>query len=311
MAAWSHEVSRQDIDVSYGFSNRRGALQNLARGVDDFACFSVLEAKRRDELAGVGKVVCVPVTIGAVVPVYNLPGLERPLRFSGRVLADIYLGKVERWNEKPLADLNPDVELPKARITPVYPGFPSGTSHLWTSYLSEVSPEWKRRVGAGFEPKWPAGKEAFPSVGVTGEVRKTPGALGFTEMAYVLVNRDKMQGFCGLIQNREGWFVAATPETVTEAARCACETEGGLPVSLINVPGEGAYPVCGFAWAVARLNAPVAKRVALARYLRYATNEGQGLTTAKGYAPLPANVVRHIETDLGALEKGAQDQHPE
>ena len=307
MVAWHHEVSSQGIRVGYTRSGSRDGLQKLAEGKTEFACIDILDSKRRGWPAGIGRVVCVPVTIGAVVPVYNLPGIEQPLRFSGPVLADIFLGKIKRWNEKPLATLNPGVELPNLGITPVYPDHASGTTHLWTVYLSEVSPEWKRRVGAGVAPKWPAGTSSIPSSAVMREVRKIPGALGFTEIAYVLINRDKMQGHCGLIQNREGRFVAATAETATEAARCACETEGDVPVSLINAPGEGAYPVCGFAWAVVRLNVPGWKRLALARFFRYAIHEGQGLATAKGYAPLPANVVRLIERDLEALEGQAQN----
>jgi len=304
MERWAGELAKEGLDLEYMSCGSAMSLRDLALGKSDFASVDVFPAEAwQNARSDPKKFICVPLTIGAVVPVYNLPGVKQPLRFSGRVLADIYLGKLKRWNEAPLVELNPGVALPDVELTPVYRGDPSGASYLWTAYLSESSPEWKRKVGTSTLPKWPTGRGSRYALGISGEVRNIRGGLGYVEMTVVLARSPEDERQCGMIRNKRGKFVVASLETATEAARSAFDAGQGAMSSLIDAPGMNAYPICGFPWAVVPLDSPPEKRAALAHFFRYALHEGQQAAPAKLYAPLPENIVRRAESDLLLLTR--------
>ena len=239
-----------------------------------------------------------PTVLGAVVPIYNLPGVQGELKFSGPILADIVLGKITKWNDPALMKLNPDAKLPNLPLTFVHRSEGSGTTFIWADYLSKVSPEFKSKVGVDASLNWPAGVGAKGNEGVTGLVKQTPGSLGYTEPAYANQNNITF----GSVQNAEGQFVRASPETATAAAAGAA---GAMPpdfrVSITNPPGANAYPIASFTWMLYYEN-PQDKTQAktMVDFMKWALTDGQRFASELGYAPLPANVV---EMEMKALDR--------
>jgi phosphate transport system substrate-binding protein len=240
------------------------------------------------------------VALGAVVPVYNVPGVTKPVRFTGEVLADIYLGKITKWDDKRLQALQEKgVKLPDLPITVVRRADSSATTYLFTSYLAKLSPEWKQKVGVGTAVVWPVGLGVAASVGTSALVKRTPGAIGYVELVHAL--KDKIDH--GAVQNREGHFVRADLKSVTAAARVMTRlgTPEDLRFALINEPGKETYPICGTTWAVMRLNvnAPAGRARAGRDFLRWVTHEGQECCAPLHYAPLPRELVKQIDAALG------------
>ena len=195
--------------------------------------------------AAPGKILHFPTVLGAVVPVYNLPEVSETLKFTGPLLADIVLGKVTKWNDPALAKLNPGVKLPASDITFVHRSDGSGTTFVWTDYLSKVSPEFKQKVGADASVKWPVGVGGKGNEGVTGMVRQTPGSLGYIELVYALQNKVPV----GAVQNSTGAFVSPSVDSVTAAAAGAvANMPPDFRVSITNAPGADAYPIASFTW---------------------------------------------------------------
>jgi phosphate transport system substrate-binding protein len=195
--------------------------------------------------AAPGKILHFPTVLGADVPVYNLPGLNAELKFTGPVLADIFLGKITKWNDAALTKLNPGVNLPATDITVVHRAEASGTTYIWVDYLSKVSPEWKMKVGVQTSVNWPTGVGGKGNEGVAGTVTQTPGSVGYVELVYALQNKIAY----GSVQNMAGEFTRANVESVTAAAGAAA---GKMPpdfrVSITNAPGKGVYPISSFTW---------------------------------------------------------------
>jgi len=244
-----------------------------------------------------------PTVLGAVVPIYNLPGVDTELRFSGPLLADIYMGKVTKWNDPAIARLNPGVKFPSTDIAVVHRSEGSGTTYIWVDFLSKTSSEFKDKVGVNTAVNWPAGVGAKGNEGVSGLVSQTPGSVGYVELIYALQNKIAY----GAVQNEAGTFVKASEESVTAAAAAAA---GNMPedfrVSITNASGMDSYPVSSFTWLLLYEKPPdLAKAKVMSEFLRWALTEGQKYCADLGYAPLPAEVVQR---ELAVLDKMATPQ---
>jgi phosphate transport system substrate-binding protein len=239
--------------------------------------------------AAPGKILHFPTVLGADVPVYNVAGVSAPLKFSGAVLADIFLGKITKWNDPAIAKLNAGVSLPAADITVVHRSDGSGTTYIWVDYLAKVSPKWKQKVGVNTSVNWPVGVGGKGNEGVAGLVKQTPGSIGYVELIYALQTRISY----GSVQNLAGRFVAASTESVTAAAaEAAKKMPPDFRVSITNAPGETAYPISSFTWLLL-YEAPQDKAQAkiMIDFMNWALTDGQKFAAELGYAPLPPAVV--------------------
>jgi phosphate transport system substrate-binding protein len=249
-------------------------------------------------LAAPGKVLHFPTVLGAVVPVYNLPGVTQELKFTGAVLADIILGRVTRWNDPALAQLNPGANLPDSDITVVHRSDGSGTTYIFVDFLSKVSPDFKKTVGVATSVKWPVGVGGKGNEGVAGLVSQTPGSLGYVELVYALQNKIAY----GSVQNSSGAYVRASVEAVTAAAAAAVsQMPEDFRVSITNPPGKDAYPIASFTWLLFYENAQdKAQARTMVAFMKWALTDGQQYATDLGYAPLPRGIV---DLELKALSK--------
>jgi phosphate transport system substrate-binding protein len=230
-----------------------------------------------------------PTVLGGVVPVYNISGYDGELHFTGPVLADIFLGKITKWNDPAIKNLNPTANLPGADITVVHRSDGSGTSYIWCDYLSKVSPEYRRTVGVATSVNWPVGVGGKGNEGVAGLVKQTPGAIGYVELIYALQNKIDY----GAVQNQAGQFVRASTETVSNAAAGAAKSmPADFRVSITNAPGRDVYPISSFTWLLfnERPSDKVRART-MVDFTKWALTEGQKYTAELGYAPLPKEVV--------------------
>jgi len=234
----------------------------------------------------------IPMVIGAVVPTYNLPGITE-LRFNPEILAGIYLGAIRNWNDPRIAKANPNVRLPNLAITVVYRSDGSGTTAIWTDYLSKISTDWRNRVGSGTTVRWPVGVGAPGNPGVASTVKNTRGAIGYVEQVFATANRLPLPP----VQNASGNFVAASLEA-TSAAADGVPIPANLVASITNSPNPNAYPIAGFTYILVRQNTykDVTKAQALTDFLYWNLTEGTGAATRLGYAPLSASLrVRAIQ----------------
>ena len=245
-----------------------------------------------------GKILHLPTVLGAVVPVYNLPGTSGEIKFNGPVLADIFLGKITKWNDPAIAKLNSGMNLPATDITVVHRSDGSGTSYIWVDYLAKVSPEWLKKVGVNTSVNWPVGLGGKGNEGVSGLVQQTPGSLGYVELIYALQNKIAY----GSVQNSEGEFVRATIQAVTAAAGAAVKNmPKDFRVSITNAPGKGVYPISSFTWILLYENPKdKAKSKAMVDFMKWALSDGQKYADELGYAPLPEGVVK---LEVAALAK--------
>jgi len=244
-----------------------------------------------------GKILHFPTVLGAVVPVYNLANVKE-LKFTGPVLADIFLGKVTKWNDAAIAKLNPGVSLPATDITVAHRADGSGTTYIWVDYLSKVSPEWKSKVGVNTSVNWPTGVGGRGNEGVSGLVSQTPGAIGYVELIYALQNKISY----GAVQNMAGEFTKASVQSVTAAAAAAAaQMPADFRVSITNAPGKGVYPISSFTWLLLYEN-PKNKQqsAAMVDFMKWALTDGQKYCADLGYAPLPDAV---IKLEMAALAK--------
>lgn len=290
---WAPVYERQQgVRIDYAPVRMDKGVQGMLDGIYPFACTVVpLDAGR---LAGAkGEVLHIPLTVGAVAVAYNLPDLGEDLRFTGPVLADIYLGKITRWNDPALKASNPAVHLPDLPITAVYHEEPTGTTVLWNEFLSQASPAWKMQpAGAG----WPVGEGAKANAGTALTVSRMVGAIGYVELSFALANNLRV----GRVQNRESRFVAPTPAGISAALAAVLPTiPADLRYSLTDAPGEDSYPVSGTVWAVLYANQSAAPTgPELVAFLRWATHEGQGYLSDLPFAQLPPELVKQIDERL-------------
>ncbi len=290
--------TRPNVEINYqSIGSGGGIRQFMDRTVD----FGATDGPMSDsQITAVrGNVLHVPTVLGAVVPVYTIPNVTQQLRFTPEVLAGIFLGQITRWNDSRIAAANPGVTLPNRDIIVVHRSDGSGTTFVWTDYLSKVNADWARRVGRGTSVNWPVGLGGRGNEGVASTVRRTPGAIGYVELVYAVQNRMPF----GLVRNRAGSFVEATLGSTTAAAggeRWPADTD--FRVSITDADEADAYPVASFTWIlIPREMTNAANARALLEFLWWATHEGQRFATELGYAPLPQPVVRLVEARLKAV----------
>ena len=249
-------------------------------------------------LAAPGKILHFPTVLGSVVPVYNIPGVADGLKFTGPVLANIFLGSITKWNDPQLTALNPGVNLPATDITVVHRSDGSGTTYVWVDFLGKVSPEWKKRVGVAASVNWPVGVGAKGNEGVAGLVSQTPGSIGYVEPVYAVQNKITF----GDVQNMSGKFVRASPDAVTAAAAAAAaQMPADFRVSITNAPGDGAYPIASFTWLLFYEN-PQDKAHAkvMVDFMKWALTDGQKFATRPRVLAAAQSVV---DLEMKALTK--------
>lgn len=297
-AIYEREKGKRVEYVAQGSS--KGVEGVLARFLD-FGCSDApLSDTQLQEVrsGGSGGVVHVPLVMGAVVPTFNLvdaKGSPIPLRFTGPLLANIYLGKVTKWNDEALAANNPGVTLPEMAIKVVYRKDGSGTTHIWTDYLSKASSAWKGQVGVGNKVGWPVGEGAEKNNGVADMVSRNSGAIGYVELSYALANDLPV----GIVKNRDGHYVKASVESITSAAMGSWQTiPDDLRYSLTDASGPDAYPIVGTTWALLHLDQPQAKQQELVEFLTWATGDGQRHVGQLHYGRLPAEFTPKIHAAL-------------
>jgi phosphate transport system substrate-binding protein len=304
---WAINYNRQvtGVQLNYQSIGSGGGIRQFSdRTVD----FGASDAPMGDSaIAAIrGDVLHIPTVLGAVVPAYNLPGLTATVKFTPAVLADIFLGRLTRWNDPRIASINPGVALPGSDIIVVHRSDGSGTTYVWVDYLTKVSPEWARQVGRGTAVNWPVGLGARGNEGVAATVRQTPGAIGYVELGYAMLN--KMTA--GAVQNRAGTFVVPSIETTTAAAAGAMRAMGpttDFRVSITDPEGVNAYPIASFTWLLVRKDySDAAKGRALVTFIWWALTEGQAQAPRLGYAPLPAEMLPWIEARLEAVTSGGK-----
>jgi phosphate ABC transporter phosphate-binding protein len=289
------------VQVNYNSIGSGGGIQQMTAKTFDFGCSDVPmnEEQLHKARQGGGDVVHIPLVLGAVVPAYNLPGVEQPLRFTGPVLADIFLGNIHKWNDPALQELNSGVPLPDQNIAIVHRSDGSGTTHIWVEYLAKVSPAWKKKVGVGTSVNWPVGVGQKGNEGVTRHIGQTPGAIGYIELIYALSNQIKY----GAVKNAAGQFIVADLVSVTAAAESVLATiPDDLRYSLTEVPGRDSYPISGTNWAIVYLKPPSGKGQLIVDFLRWATHEGQQYTESLHYARLPKGLVERLEKKLDLIQ---------
>ena len=294
---WFSEYNKQhpDVEINYQSIGSGGGIRQLTSRT---VFFGATDGPMTSEQlqAAPGRVLHFPTVLGADVPVYNLPGVSAELKFTGALLADIFLGKITKWNDPQIAKINGGVSLPATDITVVHRSDGSGTTYIWADYLAKVSPEWKSRVGVATSVNWPVGVGGKGNEGVAGLVRQTPGAIGYVELIYALQSKIAY----GAVQNAAGEFLRATPATVTKAAEAAAaKMPADFRVSITNAPGAGVYPISSFTWLLLYDNPQdKAKGKVMVEFMRWALTDGQKFATELGYAPVPKNVV---DMELKAL----------
>ena len=292
-----YSASHGGVQINYQSLGSGAGIRQVTAGTVDFGAS---DGPMSDAQLAASKVKIqhIPTVLGAVVPVYNLPGVGGGLKFAPDVLADIYLGKINNWNDARIAKDNPGAKLPNTEIFVVHRSDGSGTSYIFTDYLSKVSADWKGGPGTGTSPSWPRGIGAKGNEGVAGMVRQTPGALGYVELIYALQNKIET----GLVRNAAGVFTKATIDSVTAAAASMKQMPADYRVSITNAPGKDAYPISSFTWLLIPNPAPDgAKGKVIKDFLTWML-EHESEATSLNYAPLPASVVTKVKGTISQLK---------
>jgi phosphate transport system substrate-binding protein len=248
--------------------------------------------------AAPGPILHFPTVLGGVVPVYNIPGVDGELKFTGKVISGMVLGKITKWNDPAIAALNAGVKLPATDVTIVHRADGSGTTYIFVDYLSKVDPQFKKTVGVATSVKWPVGVGGKGNEGVSGLVKQTPGSFGYVELIYALQNKISY----GSVQNQAGEFLRASLESVTAAASAAASAmPADFRVSITNAPGKGVYPISSFTWLLLEENPKDKQRAKIMNdFVKWALTDGQKYCPELGYAPVPEGVVRK---EMEALKK--------
>ena len=295
---WFSEYNKMhpDVRINYQSIGSGGGIRQLTNQTVFFGATDGPMTKEQLQAAP-GKVLHFPTVLGGVVPIYNLEG-DPDLKFSGPVLADIFLGKITKWSDPAIATDNPGVTLPGSDITVVHRADGSGTSYIFCDYLAKVSPEYRTKVGVATSVNWPAGIGGKGNEGVAGLVKQTPGSIGYVELIYALQNKLAY----GAVKNYDGEFLKASLETVSAAAASAAsQMPPDFRVSITNAQGKGAYPLSSFTWILLYENPKdKGKSRVMVEFMKWALTEGQKFAGDLGYAPLPETVVK---LEMPALEK--------
>jgi len=291
--------AHSDVQINYQSIGSGGGIRQLTEATVDFGASDM--PMTDEQLAKVTKfkVLHFPTVLGGIVPTYNVPGAA-DLKFSGATLSGIYLGNIKKWNDPALVKDNPGVKLPNEDITVVHRSDGSGTSFVFTDYLSKVSPEWKMKVGANTSVNWPVGLGGKGNEGVAGLVKQTPNSIGYVELIYAV--QTKME--YGSMKNLAGNFVKADFNTVSEAAAGAAkEMPADFRVSITNAPGKNAYPISSFTWMLIPDKIDNAtKKKSIKDFLAWMLTTGQQDAEGMSYAPLPKSVVAKEQKQLALIK---------
>ena len=302
---WLSEYGKlhPDVRIDYQSIGSGGGIKQIKEQTVDFGA-SDAPMKDEDLKSAPGELLHIPTVLGAVVLTYNLQGVAQPLRFSPDVIADIFLGKIKRWDDARIKADNPGAALPAADITVVHRSDGSGTSAVFTDYLSKVSAEWKEKVGTGTSPNWPVGLGGKGNEGVTGQVKQTPNTIGYVELAYAVQNKLPV----ALIKNASGNFVEPSLDAVTAAAAESLPTTPeDLRVSLTNAGGATAYPVSSYTYILAyKDQKDAAKGKALVDFLWWGVHDGERFAKDLLYAPLPPDIVKRAEAKINSITSGGK-----
>ena len=301
----TYNKAHSEVQLNYQSIGSGGGIRQFSDGTVDFGASD--SPMKDSAIAAInGNVLHIPTVLGGDVPTYNLPEVTATLRFTPDLLADIFLGKITKWNDARIAAANPGVKLPGSDIVVVHRSDGSGTTFIWTDYLSKISPEWEQKVGRGTSVNWPVGLGGKGNEGVTATVKQTPGAIGYVELGYAMINKLP----AGAVQNKTGKFVTPALESITQAAAGAMRAMNpstDFRVSITNPDGEKAYPIASFTWFLLRKDYDdAAKAGALVKFVWWAETEGQTKTEPLGYAPLPKQLRPWIEARLKTISAGGK-----
>jgi len=300
---WFDEYHKKysNLQINYQSIGSGAGIKQVTEGTVDFGAtdgpMSDEQLKAYQDKHGSG-ILHFPTVLGAVVPTYNIPGVDTSLNFTPEALAGIFLGKVTKWNDPIIAGANKGVKLPDADIVVVHRADGSGTTYCWTDYLSKVSEEWKTKVSKGTSPNWPVGLGGKGNEGVTGTVKNTPNSIGYVELIYAEANKIPY----GSVKNAAGTFVKASLASVSAAAAGAAkDMPDDFRVSITNAAGKDAYPISTFTWLlIPQKFSDAAKRDAMKGFVKWALNDGQNYAEGLSYAKLPKQVVAK---ELKAIDK--------
>lgn len=297
----AYHTAHSDIEINYQSIGSGGGIRQVIAGTVDFGAsdgpmtdeqIAAFKQKRGSEILHF------PTVLGADVPAYNLPGLTAKLRFTPAALAGIFLGTITKWNDPAIAEANPDVKLPDTVVIVAHRADGSGTTYVWTDYLSKVSPEWQKTVGKGTAVRWPTGLGAKGNEGVAGLIEQTPGCIGYIELIYAAQNHIPY----GAVRNASGAYIKADLKSVSAAA-AGVPMPDDFRVSITNSPAPDAYPISSFTWLLIPEKIPdQAKRQTMVDFLHWMLTDGQTMTAALSYAPLPKPVVDKEEQAINKIQ---------
>lgn len=309
ISKWSSEYNKinPSVRINYQAIGSGGGIRQLVAGTVDFGASDapMNEEQLADARAAHGEVLHIPETLGAVVVVYHLPGINKTLRFDGPTIADIYMGKITKWNDKRIQELNPGVDFPSTRIVVVHRADGSGTTYIFADYLSKVSREWSEKVGKSTSLSWPVGIGGKGNEGVSGQVSRTPGAIGYVELIYALQNDIPF----AQVKNAAGVYVHPSIPGVTAALANAAKTlPKDLRFSITNAPGKESYPISSATWLlIYKEQANYEHAKAALEFMKWVVTDGQQYSSDLDYAPLPEQIQK---LDIQKLETVVHNGEP-
>ena len=293
---WFSEYNKlhSDVQINYQSIGSGGGIRQVLNGTVDFGAS---DGPMSDEQLAQAKtkILHIPTVLGAVVPAYNVPGISGEIKFTPEALAGIFLGKVQKWNDAAITQANPGINFPDKPIIVIYRSDGSGTTFIFTDYLSKISKDWSNTVGKGTSVKWQIGMGGKGNEGVAGQIRQLQGSIGYVELVYAVENKITY----GSIKNAAGNFVKASLDGVTEAAASSPKMPADFRVSITNAPGKTAYPISSFTWLLIPVQAKDPKKgKIIADFLDWMASDGQKMTSQLSYAPLPQNVVEKVKAAI-------------
>lgn len=298
---WFSEYNKlhPDVQINYQSIGSGGGIRQVLNGTVDFGAS---DGPMTDEQLKEAKtkILHIPTVLGAVVPAYNVPGISGDIKFTPEALAGIFLGKIQKWNDPAITQANPGVKFPDKSIIVVHRSDGSGTTFIFTDYLSKISKEWEATVGKGTSPKWPVGLGGKGNEGVAGQIRQLEGSIGYVELIYAVQNKMEY----GSLKNAAGAFVKADFSTVSDAAAGAAkDMPADFRVSITNAPGKNAYPISSFTWLLIpdKFTDPVKKKSVL-DFLQWMLTTGQADAQALSYAPLPKSIVAQEQKQIALIK---------
>jgi phosphate transport system substrate-binding protein len=282
------------VQINYQSIGSGGGIRQVLNGTVDFGASDGPMSDEQLKQSKV-KILHIPTVMGAVVPAYNVPGVTGEIKFTPEALAGIFLGKIQKWNDPAIAGANPGVKFPDQSIIVIYRSDGSGTTFIFTDYLSKISQDWSSSVGKGTSVKWQIGMGGKGNEGVAGQVRQLQGSIGYVELIYAVENKITY----GSVKNSAGNFVKASLDGVTEAAASAPAMPADFRVSITNAPGKTAYPISSFTWLLIPEQSKDAKKgKILSDFLNWMVTDGQKMTSQLSYAPLPSSVAEKVKVAI-------------